>query len=67
MKSHNFYLSLSLCLFLVSYNCSFDGGLCALWDQDTTDDVEWIRCQGSTPTSKTGPRRDHTTGKRSVI
>lgn len=50
----------------VSYNCSFDGGLCSLWNQDSTDDVDWTRYQGSTPDHGTGPSRDHTTGKSKV-
>ncbi|XP_060761381.1 MAM and LDL-receptor class A domain-containing protein 1-like [Neoarius graeffei] len=42
-------------------NCSFDYNLCT-WTQLLTDVFDWTRQQGSTPTSKTGPSFDHTTG-----
>lgn len=42
--------------------CDFEHGLCT-WEQDTTDDFDWTRNQGSTPSGSTGPLTDHTTGK----
>lgn len=41
--------------------CNFEKGLCA-WTQDDSDDFNWSRGKGRTPTSSTGPLRDHTTG-----
>ncbi|CAH1274166.1 MALRD1 [Branchiostoma lanceolatum] len=42
-------------------DCDFDTGLCG-YQQDSTDDFDWTRQQGSTPTDQTGPSSDHTTG-----
>ena len=36
-------------------------GFCA-WAQDGNDDMNWIRSQGPTPSSYTGPVGDHTSG-----
>ncbi|XP_077865040.1 MAM and LDL-receptor class A domain-containing protein 2-like [Saccoglossus kowalevskii] len=45
-----------------SYNCTFEEDLCS-WRQDKiTDDFNWKRNQGDTPTSHTGPTIDHTLG-----
>ena len=33
-----------------------------LWAQDSTDDFDWTRQQGSTSSDNTGPTRDHTRG-----
>ncbi|XP_040289986.1 MAM and LDL-receptor class A domain-containing protein 1 [Bufo bufo] len=42
--------------------CNFEEGLCN-WTQDTdTDDFDWTRHQGQTPTTDTGPMKDHTLG-----
>ena len=32
------------------------------WRQDRTDNADWIRKSGRTPSSSTGPSEDHTTG-----
>ena len=42
--------------------CDFEHGLCA-WEQDTTDEFDWTRNTGNTPSYSTGPLTDHTTGK----
>ena len=42
-------------------NCDFENGMCNFWRQDETDDLEWTRIQGRTPTPDTGPSTDHTT------
>lgn len=42
--------------------CDFEHGLC-VWEQDRTDDFDWTRNQGTTPSSATGPLTDHTTGQ----
>ncbi|XP_013400183.1 MAM domain-containing protein 2-like isoform X2 [Lingula anatina] len=42
-------------------SCNFEQDLCG-WTQDnTTDDGDWKRWKGRTPTSSTGPLYDHTT------
>ncbi|XP_034038505.1 MAM and LDL-receptor class A domain-containing protein 1-like [Thalassophryne amazonica] len=40
--------------------CDFEEGNCN-WQQDTTDDAEWVRHSGSTLNPNTGPDGDHTT------
>ncbi|XP_070566390.1 MAM and LDL-receptor class A domain-containing protein 1-like [Ptychodera flava] len=42
-------------------NCDFETGICD-WSQVSTDDFDWTRFSGSTPTAGTGPSGDHTTG-----
>ncbi|CAB4000024.1 MAM and LDL-receptor class A domain-containing 2 [Paramuricea clavata] len=42
--------------------CDFEHGLCA-WEQDTTDEFDWTRNTGYTPSYSTGPITDHTTGQ----
>jgi len=42
-------------------DCTFESGLCGL-TQDQSDDFQWTRRKGSTPTSNTGPNGDHTNG-----
>ncbi|CAL1532685.1 unnamed protein product [Lymnaea stagnalis] len=44
----------------VSMGCDFEGGLCG-WSHDTSDDFDWTRNRGETPTADTGPLVDHTT------
>uniref|UniRef100_A0A6Q2XFV1 MAM domain-containing protein n=1 Tax=Esox lucius TaxID=8010 RepID=A0A6Q2XFV1_ESOLU len=41
--------------------CDFETGDCG-YTQEKTDSGDWLRVQGQTPTSYTGPRGDHTTG-----
>ncbi|KAL4232182.1 hypothetical protein ACF0H5_009756 [Mactra antiquata] len=42
------------------YDCTFSRDLCG-WTQDTnSDDFDWIRQHGSTPSADTGPNSDHT-------
>ena len=43
------------------YDCNFEKDLC-LWGQSPDDDFDWIRAQGPTGTTMTGPTIDHTTG-----
>ena len=45
----------------VGFNCTFERNLCS-WTQDNTDQFDWTRTSGSTPSSSTGPSVDHTTG-----
>ncbi|XP_039999701.1 MAM and LDL-receptor class A domain-containing protein 1 [Xiphias gladius] len=40
--------------------CDFEEGSCN-WQQQTTDDLDWVRQSGSTPNPNTGPDSDHTT------
>lgn len=44
-------------------SCTFDVDFCE-WEQATSDDFDWIRHKGPTPTPNTGPSHDHTTGGR---
>ncbi|XP_078575826.1 MAM and LDL-receptor class A domain-containing protein 1-like [Branchiostoma floridae x Branchiostoma japonicum] len=44
--------------------CDFETDLCQ-YTQDTTDDFNWTRDSGGTPTGTTGPTVDHTIGSSS--
>lgn len=46
----------------LSGNCDFETGLCGYTQTKRSDDADWELRRGSTPTSYTGPRADHTTG-----
>ncbi|XP_030849653.1 MAM and LDL-receptor class A domain-containing protein 2 [Strongylocentrotus purpuratus] len=41
--------------------CDFETGICS-WEQLRNDELDWFRFAGITPSSWTGPTRDHTTG-----
>ena len=41
--------------------CDFERSTCD-WRQDRTDNFDWTRKSGLTPTPNTGPTRDHTSG-----
>ena len=41
--------------------CNFDKSTCG-FVQDNSDNFNWTRHMGSTPSSNTGPSADHTTG-----
>ncbi|KAM7369321.1 hypothetical protein PAMP_013597 [Pampus punctatissimus] len=43
-------------------DCDFEAGLCGYVQDKQSDDADWERRRGPTPTSYTGPRGDHTTG-----
>ncbi|XP_009332378.1 PREDICTED: uncharacterized protein LOC103925393 [Pygoscelis adeliae] len=43
-------------------SCTFDVDFCE-WKQATSDNFDWIRHKGPTPTPNTGPSHDHTTGE----
>ena len=43
--------------------CDFQKDMCG-FIQDTSDNFNWIRNKGSTPTSGTGPILDHTLGSQ---
>ncbi|XP_074009677.1 IgGFc-binding protein [Numenius arquata] len=43
-------------------SCTFDVNFCE-WQQENSDDFDWIRHKGPTPTPNTGPSHDHTTGE----
>ena len=40
-------------------SCNFDKSTCG-FVQDKTDDFNWTRINGSTPSTNTGPSNDHT-------
>lgn len=42
-------------------DCNFETGLC-LWKSASFADMKWVRNRGKTPSWKTGPSVDHTTG-----
>ncbi|XP_029473208.1 IgGFc-binding protein-like [Rhinatrema bivittatum] len=44
-----------------SFQCSFDDDFCH-WTQSNTDNFDWKRHKGATPSSLTGPSFDHTSG-----
>lgn len=44
-------------------HCDFEAGLCGYTQDKTSDAGDWERRRGQTPTSYTGPRGDHTTGR----
>ncbi|XP_061227383.1 LOW QUALITY PROTEIN: IgGFc-binding protein-like [Neopsephotus bourkii] len=43
-------------------SCTFDVDFCE-WEQATSDNFDWTRHKGPTPTPNTGPSHDHTTGE----
>ncbi|XP_031565922.1 uncharacterized protein LOC116301061 [Actinia tenebrosa] len=43
-------------------DCNFDRDYCN-WVNDKSDNFDWLRRSGSTPTLFTGPSKDHTSGK----
>ena len=46
----------------MSMGCDFESGDNCGWNHDVTDDFDWMRDNGGTPTANTGPKVDHTTG-----
>jgi len=46
--------------------CDFENGLCH-YTQDDTDDFDWSRRYGGTPSGNTGPEADHTTSRMGVF
>ena len=46
--------------------CDFESGTCD-WEQDKTDDFDWSRFKGRSPSVMTGPLRDHTTGTQAIL
>lgn len=42
-------------------NCNFEIDKCS-WSDVHTDDFDWLSGSGTTTSSSTGPRTDHTTG-----
>ncbi|KAH9500040.1 hypothetical protein Btru_076223 [Bulinus truncatus] len=49
-----------ICKAGVSQGCDFEVDLCG-WSDDLTDQFDWSRNKGETPTANTGPMFDHTT------
>ena len=46
-------------------DCDFDVNMCT-WVLGDTDDFNWLRGTGNTPSGNTGPNGDHTTGKNEL-
>lgn len=46
--------------------CDFENGMCH-YTQDATDDFDWRRRYGGTPSGNTGPEADHTTERLGVF
>eukprot|EP00794_Sanderia_malayensis_P012311 gene12311-13581_t len=44
------------------YDTNFEEGW-GIWEQGTKDDFDWELGTGGTPTLRTGPKKDHTTGE----
>ncbi|XP_069138163.1 thyroid hormone-induced protein B-like isoform X3 [Argopecten irradians] len=42
-------------------DCNFDQSMC-MWQQSTSDELDWHRVQGSSPDHTSGPSVDHTSG-----
>ncbi|KAG7319736.1 hypothetical protein KOW79_016879 [Hemibagrus wyckioides] len=53
--------TMSITTSVCGMDCNFENSLCT-WTQMLTDVFDWTRHNGSTPTPKTGPLSDHTTG-----
>ncbi|XP_064619815.1 MAM and LDL-receptor class A domain-containing protein 1-like isoform X2 [Lineus longissimus] len=58
-------ITVGKCLQNQQFNCTFDIFSCG-WT-DLPADIQWIKYRGSTTTSATGPRRDHTSGSGSYM
>ena len=43
-------------------NCDFEKGLCQWANAQSGDDFDWTQGSGTTTSSGTGPRTDHTLG-----
>lgn len=52
----------NFCFLLTLGNCDFEGGFCK-WMNMKEDTFDWTSQTGKTPSSQTGPSRDHTSGK----
>ncbi|XP_026862919.2 MAM domain-containing protein 2 [Electrophorus electricus] len=46
----------------VPSHCNFETGMCENTQDKQGDKADWVLTRGSTPTSYTGPKGDHTTG-----
>ena len=55
-NSIGFYGTSTLFRFL---GCGFENGLCPGWYQSNTDEFDWTRRSGHTPSSATGPSSGH--------
>ena len=42
-------------------DCNFEKDMCTWLNVPKSDDFDWLRRSGSTPSSNTGPSTDHTT------
>ena len=49
-----------LCLEINKLSCNFEVPNNCQWAQDSSDDFDWTRHQGGTPSPATGPNTDHT-------
>ena len=49
-----------LCLEINKLSCNFEVPNNCQWAQDSSDDFDWTRYQGGTPSQYTGPTTDHT-------
>ena len=44
-----------------SHDCDFEADMCTWLNVPRSDDFDWLRGSGSTPSSYTGPSTDHST------
>ena len=65
-KQVNSIFSINTCVNLYPTGglCDFEKDFC-IFTQDSSDDLDWIRYKGFTPTPGTGPSVDHTLGSQS--
>lgn len=49
-----------------AFDCNFESNICG-WTQATDDQFDWLRNQGRTGSTSTGPSFDHTTGRKYIV
>ena len=49
-----------------NFSCNFDEDLCNM-TQDTSDVLDFLPNRGETPTARTGPDSDHTSGNGELL
>ena len=60
-KTYNIHFPFTAFVSQLEGVCDFEIDFCG-WTHDLTGDYNWTRDAGGTPSSGTGPKRDHSTG-----